>query len=288
MMTVARNATKTMPTKAVWEGTNPSDVEATLTTLPVEDFDHDPTVRDDRTTEAKTNEGLRMLVVGLGIVSSMLIGVILATVVGTTARTTVPVTGMIVEGFGRGTTRSSAASTGVFGGATEIDIHTGIAYAAEGNEHPVLKTDDVIVYSDTLDIATMTNAELTVLKELLFDEDNIKFVVKGYGRGTVSQYNTQTHQYHDATMVHVLVEGGTLTWDADGLADASGEAVLMILESAFPDDSDAGVVASDSADSDNGSGGNPHRRRLPASCKKNVRRSRYRTGSGSSNNSRSF
>jgi len=292
MMTVALTATTTRPAKAVWDGTHPTSEEeaTTFITLPVEDVEPDPTTRDDRTSteEAKTNEGLRLLVVSLGLVSALLLGVLLATVVGTTPRTTVPLTGTLGEGFGHGRTRASAPSTGIFGsGATDIDLHTGIAYAAAGHEHPVLKTDEVVVYSATLEIATMTNAELTVLKELLFDEDNIKFVVKGYGRGTVAHYDDTTHQYHDVTVVHVLVEGGTLTWDADGLADASGEAVLMILESAFPDDSDASVVASDSADVDNGSGGHPHRRRLPASCK-HGRRSRYRTGSGSSNNSRSF
>ena len=122
-----------------------------------------------------------------------------------------------------------------------------------------------------MDIAGMTNDELLVLKEILLDDDKVKFVVKGYGRGFLG-----SDQQH--AVVHLIVEGGTLTWDAEGIVAASGETVNMILDSAFPEDEeDIEYIELEE--------GVRHRRRLPASCRNKRRRNK--AGTGSSNNNRS-
>lgn len=216
----------------------------------------------------KNNEMLRMVVVGLGVVSSMLVGCIISIVASRSFHAATTPTAIDVLG--------NAAMT-------DIDVHTGIAYAA-GLEHPVLKTEDVIFYSDNMDIAAMTNDELKVLKEILLDDDNLKFVVKGFGRDAIN-YNEE--------VVHVIVEGGTLTWDSTGIVDASGDVVNMVLDSAFPPQDQGEEVPQannivEREEEEFGIGGG-HRdrhqrgRRLPSSCTYGGR-----TGSGSSNRSRSF
>jgi len=194
---------------------------------------------------------LKRLVMGMGVLSSILVGYILGATI---------------------TASQTNVGTASLFGATDIDAHTGIAYVHAGQEHPVLKTDAVMFYSTDMDIAGMTNDELLVLKEILLDDDKVKFVVKGYGRGFWG-----SDQQH--AVVHLIVEGGTLTWDAEGIVAASGEAVNMILDSAFPEDEE------DIEYIELGEGVR-HRRRLPASCKNKKQRRKNKTGL--TNKSRSF
>merc|ERR1711865_1327559 len=201
--------------------------------------EHHQMVRPD---DDRSHRMLKRLVIGMGVLSSLLVGYILGATI-TASHTNV------------GTTTASLF------GATDIDAHTGIAYVHEGQEHPVLKTDAVMFYSTDMDIAGMANAELLTLKEILLDDDQVKFVVKGYGRGYLG-----SDQQH--AVVHLIVE-------------ASGETVNMILDSAFPPDEEDTIEYVELEE------GVRHRRRLPASCKRGGRRNGKR-GTGSSNGSRSF
>ena len=206
--------------------------------------EHQQMVRQDA---GRSHRMLKRLVMGMGVLSSILVGYIL------------------------GATITASHTNASLFGATDIDAHTGIAYVHAGQEHPVLKTDAVMFYSTEMDIAGMTNDELLTLKEILLDDDKVKFVVKGYGRGFLG-----SDQQH--AVVHLIVEGGTLTWDAEGIVAASGEAVNMILDSAFPEDEeDIEYIELEE--------GVRHRRRLPASCRNKRRRNK--AGTGSSNNNRS-
>lgn len=214
--------------------------------------EHHQMVRPD---DDRSHRMLKRLVIGMGVLSSLLVGYILGATI-TASHTNV------------GTTTASLF------GATDIDAHTGIAYVHAGQEHPVLKTDAVMFYSTDMDIAGMANAELLTLKEILLDDDQVKFVVKGYGRGYLG-----SDQQH--AVVHLIVEGGTLTWDVEGIVAASGETVNMILDSAFPPDEEDTIEYVELEE------GVRHRRRLPASCKRGGRRN-GKKGTGSSNGSRSF
>ena len=206
--------------------------------------EHQQMVRQDA---GRSHRMLKRLVMGMGVLSSILVGYIL------------------------GATITASHTNASLFGATDIDAHTGIAYVHAGQEHPVLKTDAVMFYSTEMDIAGMTNDELLTLKEILLDDDKVKFVVKGYGRGFLG-----SDQQH--AVVHLIVEGGTLTWDAEGIVAASGETVNMILDSAFPEDEeDIEYIELEE--------GVRHRRRLPASCRNKRRRNK--AGTGSSNNNRS-
>lgn len=221
-----------------------------------------------------------MLVVGMAVVSSVLIGYILGATL-TAAQTNATIVPPTITPSGS----SSAGSDIMTSSTLDIDSHTGIAYAHDGNEHPVLKTEDVIFYSDNMDIVNMSNDELKVLKEILLDDDNVKFIVKGFGRG----YNDDTEGGGGDPVVHIIVEGGTLTWDADGIVDASGDTVNLILDAAFPPPTTSTTpqeevqVYKEDGSSELEEGVRRRRRRLPSACGHNGR-----TGSGSSNRSRSF
>merc|ERR1711957_292136 len=74
------------------------------------------------------------------------------------------------------------------------------------------KTEDVVIYSNSRNIADMTNDELRLLKEILLTTGDVKFQIKGYARGK------------DGEEVKLLVEGGTITYDVEGIASATGDA----------------------------------------------------------------
>jgi len=206
----------------------------------------------DEDAKGQPNNNLLLVrnavVVGLGLFSSLLVGYILGSSI-----------------------TASRLITGTLN--ADIDPHTGIAYAHNGLEHPVLKTEDVVFYSDNMDIVGMSNDELNALKEILLDDGNVKFLVKGYGRG----YNNAADE--SDPLVHLIVEGGTLTWDTEGIVDATGDAVEMIFNAAFPQPPDVDVV-DDNEDDEYGNFG--IRRRLPSACTGNGQ-----TGSGPSITSRS-
>jgi len=98
---------------------------------------------------------------------------------------------------------------------TEVDATSGIMYA-KGSAHSTLKTEDVVIYSNSRNIADMTNDELRLLKEILLTTGDVKFQIKGYARGK------------DGEEVKLLVEGGTITYDVEGIASATGDAKELL------------------------------------------------------------
>jgi len=105
---------------------------------------------------------------------------------------------------------------------TEIDSITGIMYSKESNsDHShltTMKTEDVVIYSDMTDtsILDMTNEKLKTLKEILLPNGDVKFQVKGYARSK------------DNTQIGLLVQGGTIIYDKEGLASATGDAKILL------------------------------------------------------------
>jgi len=150
-------------------------------------------VIDDLANTKRDNKMLRYLVFGLGVFALLLIGCI----------------------FGASIAAARLAND------TNVDPVTGIAYA-KGKDHAVLKTEDVVIYSDNMDILGMSNEELKVLKQITLDSGSVKFEVKGYGRSS------------DGSQINIIVEGGSLTLDSEGITNATGLAE-MILDSAFPE-----------------------------------------------------
>jgi len=99
---------------------------------------------------------------------------------------------------------------------TNMDPVSGIMYAT-GDAHSVMKTEEAESRSNT-GIAGMTNEQLDILKAILPGTGDVKFQVKGYARrGTI-----------DGNQVILLVEGGTITYDSQGIRDASGYAKNLL------------------------------------------------------------
>ena len=121
--------------------------------------------------------------------------------------------------------------------------HTnGFAYV-KGSTTEVMKTEDAVIYSNSMGVAEMPNGNLIVLKEVILAEGDVRFMVKGHARDMLTGN------------VLLLVEGGTLTYDSNGIVDASGVA-RTLLEAAFGSD------AFDGEDWDDSEG----RRRLDSGC----------------------
>jgi len=99
---------------------------------------------------------------------------------------------------------------------TEVDPMSGIMYA-KGGAHNVMKTEAVAIYSNSTTVAQMTNADLDILKAILPGTGGVKFQVKGYARKMGSEDE-----------VRVLVEGGTITYDSQGIKDATGNAKVLL------------------------------------------------------------
>jgi hypothetical protein len=103
---------------------------------------------------------------------------------------------------------------------TEVDPDSGIMYAKGGHE-TTMKTEDVVIYSDTRNIIDMSNEELNDLKLILLTDGDVKFQIKGYARSM----NTDND---DDQQVKLLVEGGTITYDNAGITSATGDAQELL------------------------------------------------------------
>lgn len=103
---------------------------------------------------------------------------------------------------------------------TEVDALMGIMYSKESNDDhshiTIMKTEDVVIYSDTTDIVDMTNDELMNLTEILLNDGDVKFQIKGYARSK------------DNTQIGLLVQGGTIIYDNQGLESATGDAKVLL------------------------------------------------------------
>jgi len=107
---------------------------------------------------------------------------------------------------------------------TTVDAETGIMYSNTGGagaEHSSVMKVDGAEFRRNIGIADMTNAQLNILKAILPGTSDVKFQVKGYARGSVDDENNN--------QVKLLVEGGTITYDSQGIIkEASGNAEKLL------------------------------------------------------------
>merc|ERR1719162_2627575 len=100
---------------------------------------------------------------------------------------------------------------------TTMDVDTGIMYA-KGDAHNIMKTEEATSRSEK-NIANMSNKELDRLMNVIMTQGDVKFQVKGYSRsGTI-----------DENQVMLLVEGGTITFDPNGIMGATGDAESLLV-----------------------------------------------------------
>jgi len=105
---------------------------------------------------------------------------------------------------------------------TEMDPLTGVMYA-KGDAHSVIMKTSPATFIHQETIALMTNEELDGLKAIIMTSGDVKFQVKGYSRsGTTDMNDGNDNQ------VMVVVEGGTITYDSQGIMDASGDAERLL------------------------------------------------------------
>jgi len=107
---------------------------------------------------------------------------------------------------------------------TTVDAETGIMYSHTGGggaAHSSVMKVDGAEFRRNIGIADMTNAQLDILKAILPGTSDVKFQVKGYARGSVDDENNNE--------VKLLVEGGTITYDSQGIIkEASGNAEKLL------------------------------------------------------------
>lgn len=94
----------------------------------------------------------------------------------------------------------------------------GFAMVKGSKTNQVMKTGVALTYVDGYDIAALSNDELQQLALVIYQDGDIQFNVKGYSRGTET--------------IMLMVEGGTITYDDNGITDATGS-IRLLLEHAF-------------------------------------------------------
>merc|ERR1711935_416386 len=82
------------------------------------------------------------------------------------------------------------------------------------------KTSEAVDFEKGINVGRMSDEQLRNLKEILLEEGSLRFVIKGHARDALNDY------------VILLVEGGTLSFDDEGIVDARGEA-KYILETVY-------------------------------------------------------
>jgi len=98
---------------------------------------------------------------------------------------------------------------------TNIDPVTGIMYAKDS--HSIMKTEEA-KFRRAMNFALLSNQELDNLINFRLTQGDVKFQVKGYARSG------------DAAVkeVMLLVDGGTITYDPEGIIDATGDAERLL------------------------------------------------------------
>jgi hypothetical protein len=105
---------------------------------------------------------------------------------------------------------------------TTIDHDTGFAYV-RGSHTEVMKTNEAIVWDDETLISDMSNDDLVDLKVIVLNEGAIRFDIKGFARNEIED------------TVILLTEGGTVTYNFEGIISSTGEAKFL-LQTIFGDD----------------------------------------------------
>jgi len=104
----------------------------------------------------------------------------------------------------------------------------GVAYVKGSDSNQVMKTAEALVHSQGAQIGLFSNDELQRLKQVVFQDGDLKFDVKGHSRG-------DTMSIHNSEKVMLLVEGGTITYDKLGIVGSTGDARVLLEFSFGPD-----------------------------------------------------
>lgn len=100
---------------------------------------------------------------------------------------------------------------------TSIDSH-GVLH--DKHTGAVVQVSESIEWTPDKIIVDMNNRELGNLKKIALLNGDLQFQVKGYARHLSSEVEDKK--------VILLVEGGTVTYDKEGVADAAGDALSLI------------------------------------------------------------
>jgi hypothetical protein len=99
-----------------------------------------------------------------------------------------------------------------------VDPNTGMSLVKDASEPTVVKTHSALFLKEGIQIAELSNKELGNLKQIVLEDGDLRFVVKGYSRDP----------FDAEKKVIVLIEGGTITYDTDGILEATGNAKLAL------------------------------------------------------------
>jgi len=103
----------------------------------------------------------------------------------------------------------------------DINVQPGTGFAYVKGSDEIMKTSEAIVYHEGTDIAAFSDSELAALSNLVLDGGSLKFSVYGFSRGDDTNPDTV-----DTVMLQVI--GGTITYDATGIIDATGDAKALM------------------------------------------------------------
>lgn len=84
----------------------------------------------------------------------------------------------------------------------------------------VIKTSEALEWTPDRNVADMTNRELQNVKSIVLLDGDLHFQVKGFAR-------VPSKADGDKKII-LLVEGGSVTYDKDGMADATGDALALV------------------------------------------------------------
>lgn len=97
----------------------------------------------------------------------------------------------------------------------EVSVSADNGFAYVKGTHEVMKTEDAVIWENG-NIANLDSEAINKLTEIVLADGDVRFKIMGNARDSVSN------------KVVLLVEGGTLTWDDDGLSDATGTALALL------------------------------------------------------------
>jgi len=109
-----------------------------------------------------------------------------------------------------------------------VSSGNGVAYVKGSESNQIMKTAEALEQSQGAQIGLFSNDELQRLKQVIFQDGDLKFDVKGYSRGDSMSAN-------NSEKIMLLVEGGTITYDELGLVDSTGNARVLLEFTFGPD-----------------------------------------------------
>ena len=96
-----------------------------------------------------------------------------------------------------------------------VNHDNGFAYV-KGSNSDVVKTSEAIVFQTGMNIGEMSDEQLSHIREINLEEGSLRFMVKGHARDPLNDW------------VILIVEGGTLSFDTEGIVDARGDAEYIL------------------------------------------------------------